>query len=521
MAGISSHVRDMDTDSLPTEAGVVRGASGVAVHSFRRRKRLTYARQLFLWLLGYSVLLVGSLVVFQYHREKDFKKDEVNTQLQLINRFILARLEAGADIADVMCQKPAFSDVGSGGFEPFSNLRVSILDKNGIILYDNTLKHLPTQSHLNREEVRNALKKGSGYAVYRHSESTGGTYFYSATSSGNGIIVRTAIPYSLSLTTLLRADYGFLWVMGIVTVVMFVLGYFATRRVGLHIARLNHFAESAERGMKISDVEPFPHDELGDISNHIVRLYASLQQANADRDREHRAALHEHEEKVRIKKQLTNNINHELKTPVASIRVCLETMLAHPDIDERKSREFLERSLANVDRLSRLLADVSIITRMDDGKSAISREALCINDIIADVISDKSAEAAAAGMTIKCDLSDKLMVNGNPALIASIFNNLVDNAVAYSGASDIEIRGGICGREIIITVSDNGSGVAPEHLPHLFERFYRIDKGRSRAAGGTGLGLSIVKNAVLFHGGCITASNRPGGGLAFRIEMPV
>lgn len=97
-----------------------------------------------------------------------------------------------------------------------------------------------------------------------------------------------------------------------------MLGYFATRRIGLHILRLNRFAERAERGERIYDTAPFPQDELGSISNHIVRLYANLQQANIERAREHRAALYEQQEKERIKKQLTNNINHELKTPVAA-----------------------------------------------------------------------------------------------------------------------------------------------------------------------------------------------------------
>ena len=106
-------------------------------------------------------------------------------------------------------------------------------------------------------------------------------------------------------------------------------------------------------------------------------------------------------------------------------------------------------------------------------------------------------------------------------MLVSVFRNLVDNAVAYSGATRIEIKGTGSGKgTATITVADNGSGVAAEHLPHLFERFYRIDKGRSRAAGGTGLGLSIVKNTIQLHRGTISVANAPGGGLKFTITLP-
>ena len=258
---------------------------------------------------------------------------------------------------------------------------------------------------------------------------------------------------------------------------------------------------------------------MGDISTHIVRLYARLQRANADRDREHAAAMHEQREKVRIKKQLTNNINHELKTPVASIQVCLETLLAHKNLDERKREEFLMRCLANTDRLKRLLADVSLITRMDDGGDAISREPVDLSEIISDVVGEMEPIAEAKGIMIDCESVGPAMIMGNASLLASIFRNLIDNAIAYSGCDRITIREAEDATMISVTVADNGTGVAPEQLSHLFERFYRIDKGRSRAAGGTGLGLSIVKNAVVFHGGTITVANRKEGGLIFGIKL--
>ena len=472
--------------------------------------KLSYPQRLFVWLLGYSLLMVGCFVVFQYHREKEFKAEEIDKQLQLINTYILTELREGHDVPDIRLDD----------FKPFDDIRVSVISDKGHIIYDNTLDSLPKTNHLDRQEIWDAVRHGAGYAVRRHSESTGNYYFYSAKKSDDGNIVRTAVPYSVSFRGLLQADYGFLWIMGIITMVMCVLGYFATRRVGLHIIRLNRFAENVENGAQISDTEPFPHDELGEISNHIVRLYARLQQAVADRDSEHRAALHEQLEKERIKKQLTNNINHELKTPVASIRVSVETMLAHRNMSDEKQILFLQRCLTNTERLQRLLTDVSLLTRMDDGSASILKEQVNLTDIINDVVEDRQIIAATKGIRIENFVSHNVIMAGNASLLEAVFNNLIDNAIVYSGGTRIKIELiSIDNDKVVIALSDNGCGVPPEHLPRLFERFYRIDKGRSRAAGGTGLGLSIVKNAVILHGGEISAETQCSGGLLFKITF--
>ena len=470
--------------------------------------KITYSRRLFLWLVGYSILLVVCVLFFQYKREKDFKAEELNARLQVLNERIIHRLE-----------NENF-DINTVNVEDFKDLRVSIVDSSGQIIYDNSLDALPNTNHLRREEISEAIRSGAGYTLRRHSESTGETYFYSARKGANGIIVRTAVPYSVSLNGLLQADKGFLWFLAGLTIIMCTLGYFATRRVGLHIRRLKLFAESAEKGNKIYDDEPFPHDELGDISNHIVRLYASLQQVISERDREHSAALHEQQEKERIKKQLTNNINHELKTPVASIQVCIETLLNHPDMNEEKRTEFLTRCLANNQRLQQLLSDVSLITRMEDGAKSIVREQIDLTEIIRNVVEERTEAAERHGFTIQNDVVKPMEMKGNRSLWESVFFNLIDNAISYSGGNKITItQMPSSNQKIILTLCDNGCGVAEEHLPRLFERFYRVDKGRSRAAGGTGLGLSIVKNAVQLHGGSITVSNNPHGGLCFKIIL--
>lgn len=474
--------------------------------------KIPYARRLYFWLLGYSLLLVACFIAYQYTREKDFKVAELNGRLQMVNNYIANELRRG-----IAPQRIDLADV-----QPYDDIRISIVDRDGTVVYDTSVDRLPDSNHLDREEIADAVESGTGYALRRDSRTTGVTYFYSATRMGDGSVIRTAVPYSVTLTSALVADYTFAWIMGGITLIFCVLGYFATRRLGQSVSRLNKFAAAAERGDRIVDTEAFPHDELGDISNHIVRLYSRLQSAVTERDREHAAAMHQQREKERIKKQLTNNINHELKTPVASIRVCAETLFDHPEMDDAKRRDFLQRLLANSDRLHSLLNDVSMITRMDDGRESVRFEPIDLTAIIAQAVEEYRAPAAAKGIAIEAADAAPLIVNGNASLLMSVFNNLINNAITYSGGTTVTIAvRSLQPQRVVLAVEDNGRGVPDEHLPHLFERFYRIDAGRSRAAGGTGLGLSIVKNAVLLHNGTIAVANRRTGGLTFTITLPL
>lgn len=469
------------------------------------KSRLSYHRRLFLLLLVFSWALVACFILFQYGREKQFKADRVDSQLQLFNLRMLDALSDGISPAEFIVRQRS----------PFEDLRVTLIDRAGNVLFDTSADTLPTSNHLDRPEVTAAVAHGSGYTIRRHSESTNHTYFYSA-MSGDELIVRSAVPYSLPFTEVLAADREFLWFMLGITLLMSVAGYFATRRLGHNITRLNEFAERAERGERIGDHTAFPHDELGDISNHIIQLYASLQQTTADRDREHAIALHEEQEKIRIKKQLTTNINHELKTPVAAIRGYLETLLANPELPADRRTDFLSKSFDQTERLRRLLADVSTITRLDEAGDMIRRECVVLNEVIDDIAADLELKPDGQRLRLNVDLPQRIEIEGSPSLINSIFRNLADNAAAYSGGRDIFIQLlSDTADSCTILFADNGIGVDEEHLLHLFERFYRIDAGRSRKLGGTGLGLAIVKNAVMIHGGDITARNRERGGLEF------
>ena len=259
------------------------------------------------------------------------------------------------------------------------------------------------------------------------------------------------------------------------------------------LCKIRLYSASAEA---FDETEEFPHDELGSISNNIVKLYNH-------------------------KRQLTNNINHELKTPVASIHVCLETLLSGIDLSEEKRQELIGRCYANTERLRRLLSDVSLITRMEDGSQLIDCENVDVNNILNEIAEELASLPDDQQMDMHLDIKGSIVVYGNHSLIRSIFSNLTENSLAYSGGKNIYIS--LLSHEngyYRICFEDDGCGVDEEKLSRLFERFYRVDKGRSRQKGGTGLGLSIVKHAVLFHCGSISVSNRTEGGLSFVFTLP-
>ena len=471
--------------------------------------KLSYHKRLFLMLLAFSWTIILCFVSFQYLREKQYRSESINVQLQLYNLHLLSTIDEGLPYEDYIATKE----------QPFDDLRVTVISLSGAVVYDNMISIDSLDNHSMRPEVSSALKKGSGYHIGRQSASDGREYFYSATK-GERAVVRTAIPYSASLHELLRADWTFLSIMIAMSFIMGVLAYFATKRLGNNIERLNRFAAKADKGEAFDEAESFPNDELGSISNHIVKLYAQLQQTIKDRDIAHETALREEQEKIRIKRQLTNNINHELKTPVASIQVCLETLLSGINLSEDKRQELIERCYTNNERLRRLLCDVSLITRMEDGSSLIEKEPVVINDILTEIAQELEIVPDEERITLHTDFDEQVVVEGNTSLIGSIFRNLTENAIAYSEGKNIYISLlKNTDSECLIRFEDDGCGVEESQLSRLFERFYRVDKGRSRRMGGTGLGLAIVKHAVLFHGGTISVSNRPDGGLRFDFSL--
>ena len=410
-------------------------------------------------LLSFSWTIILLSIGFQYMREKQYKSDFLSAQLQQYNRHLLENVEEGLPYETYIASHE----------KPFDDLRVSVITLSGAVVYDNMIPLDSLDNHIGRPEIASALRHGSGYHIGRQSASDGREYFYSATR-GQRVIVRTAIPYSATLRELLQADWTFLFVMIAISLAMSIAAYFSTRKLGKDIERVNQFESE--------------------------------------------------QEKNRIKRQLSNNINHELKTPVASIQVCLETLLSGIALSEEKRQELIARCYAHNERLRQLLNDISLITRLEEGSQLISTENVCINNILREISEELGVLSPEERLELHINFNEEVTLAGNNSLIGSIFSNLTKNAIAYSGGRNIYVTLlGSTEEEYRIRFEDDGTGVGEEHLARLFERFYRIDKGRSRQNGGTGLGLAIVKHAVQFHGGTISVTNRHQGGLQFDFTL--
>ena len=575
---------------------------------------LSFSRKLFLSVISLFLVFAACFMAYQYQREKEYKVELLNIQLQDCNNLLYEKLyDHPQDMTEVISDYLQHNVL--------KDLRITVVNLDGKVLFDSQEQNVEQLgNHLDREEVQKALYNGVGFDVRRTSETTGVPYFYSATLYKD-YIIRSALPYSVSLINNLKADPHYIWFTVIVTLLLMIIFYKFTNKLGTSISQLREFAMRADRNepIEMAMQSAFPHNELGEISQHIIQIYKRLHETKEalyiEREKliTHLQISHEglgvfnkdkkeilvnnlftqysnlisdsnletaeevfniselkeitdfinnapnrpvgkeekrmsitinkngktfiveciifqdmsfeisindvtqEEEQIRLKRQLTQNIAHELKTPVSSIQGYLETIVNNENLPKEKMNVFLERCYAQSNRLSRLLRDISVLTRMDEAANMIDMEKMDISVLVTNIVNEVSLELEEKHITVVNSLKKEIQIRGNYSLLYSIFRNLMDNAIAYAG-NNIQIHIN-CFREdekfYYFSFADTGVGVSPEHLNRLFERFYRVDKGRSRKLGGTGLGLAIVKNAVILHGGNISAKNSQGGGLEF------
>lgn len=463
---------------------------------------MSLGNKLYTSVLGVFIIFTAIMIFLQHSREREYRQAALNANLQEYNFRLYCQIAKGDSIP--MAADSLFATVKK------HDLRITVVESGGDVIYD-SCDSIPArmENHIQRKEIKEAIANGDGSDYDRLSATLNKKFFYSATYfPQSGIVIRTALPYDADLAQMLSGDTRYLWfILGIFVVLTLILWRFINR-LAVNISKLRQFAGSIGKEGDQADIEDsrFPNDELGNIANDIVTIYRKLQDTR-------------HQQDV-LKRQLTQNIAHELKTPVASIHGYIETLLTNPDIDPSTYRQFMERCYAQTNRLSSLLHDISTLNKLDNAQMTHEMETVNITQMVASIQKETALQLSDKDMAFANNLPADVVVEGDRSLIYSIFRNLTDNAIAYAGESTtIELSAHETRQSWYFSFSDNGIGVAESHLPRLFERFYRVDKGRSRANGGTGLGLAIVKNAVTIHGGSIKVSNRKGGGLIFIFSL--
>ncbi|MDR0612827.1 MAG: two-component sensor histidine kinase [Dysgonamonadaceae bacterium] len=568
----------------------------------------SFARKLTLSFCLILVVFSISLAVFELPREKNHKREIMEE-----------RLDSYAEIIYPYFLRHGFGRVGQDSLLHFfpGNLRITVMDNAGKVLYDNRLDDLSrTENHAGRPEIQKAAKTGKGSGI-RFSASTHQPCLYYAKRLGSHYI-RVALPYDPQIRRLLKPGGAFVYCLLILSALGLVFINCTARRFGRAIKRLSDYAAAVNKNLPV-DMPDFPDDETGAVSRQIAEDYRRLKESEMKLSLEHRKllmhiqssaegicfftpdrkvafynglflqylnVLSDHitvdasaildeavfsdvvaflddrkdrdyfetsfrkqgkfftgrvnvfedqnfeivlndntrqEQNKLLKRELTGNIAHELRTPVTGIRGYLETILDN-QLDRRKEREFVSKAYEQIITLSELIRDMTLLSKISESPGSFHFKPVALHELIDKVKSDLDEALRAKDIVVRSSVPRDLCIMGNESLLYSVFRNLIDNVVNHAGESlTVEISQYNQKENFAyFSFADNGAGVKNEkHLSRLFERFYRIEEGRTRDTGGSGLGLSIVKNGIAFHGGSISVKNRLGSGLEFLFSLPV
>lgn len=576
---------------------------------------LSYRRKIFLYFSIIVALFTIGIVFFEQHQIKRERLHNMQKTMDVyvetihdyIERRQLLEKDSLSAVQDLLSYFP-------------DDVRLTLIDRKGVVLFDNRIDAERLDNHLSRPEVQKAITQQWGSNI-RVSASNEQKYLYYAKKYNNGYFLRVAMPYDLQLQSFLNSGNSFIYfIILFFGVCVIMMNYFASQ-FSKSIQELRAFSQRLKSGQPV-EVTPklFPDDEVGEISANIIENYNLLQenrkQLATERERlllhfqysEEGIAIFSSERKkmyanshflqylnviidqptldvesvftdpnfadivrlldtttgkensftkrvekngrqfnVRVivfddesfelylsditkqekrrllKQEMTNNIAHELRTPVTSIRGYLETILKLGDEDTNRKNNFIERAYVQTIRLSELIQDISLLTKIEEAPDRFNREAVNMKELLEELKSDMEGRLVEKNDRFIVDVDEHVFVHGSRTLLYSIFRNLIENSLAYAGENtEIGVQ---CYTEADDTFyfefHDSGGGVEDKHLVRIFERFYRVNEGRTRnTGGGSGLGLSIVRNAVLFHHGSIVAKNRPEGGLSFLITFP-
>ena len=401
------------------------------------------------------------------------------------------------------------------------NARILLCDADGKVQADT--RGLSNGHRLDQREIASILVMGTplDYAVHREStgevldprgalfraqETDWDSYCAAAVVWSNEVI--GALVQVTSAETMMRSLFQMrdraLFILVLTAVAALAASLILARVITRPISRLM-------RGIQ--------HMSRGDFSSRVVVKGSGEMRRLAQ-------AFNAMSEKVETldqsRNQFVSNASHELKTPLATMKIMIQSLILQPDMDRALRTEFLTDIDREIDRLSAIISDLLTLVKMDSSDIRLTKEELILGDLCADTQRLLAPMAEKKNQRIILDISDPCLMTADKSKLTQVVYTLVENAVKYTQeGSEIRVSLARVGRDAQMIVSDNGPGIPKDALPHIFDRFFRVDKARSRETGGTGLGLSIVKQFVTLHGGDIRAESELGKGTRFIVTLPL
>lgn len=385
---------------------------------------------------------------------------------------------------------------------PRDGTRVTWIDPAGSVLYDTQVPAEEMENHRDREEVRQALESGSGMSS-RYSDTLSQRTVNYAVRIADGTVVRFSVRQATNLFLLRSALPPTLMALALVAALTLLLAAWTARDIVGPINRIDLQA-------------PLENQTYEELQPLVRRIGAQNRQLREQMEH----LTREHEKQDKFRREFTANVSHELKTPLTSISGFAEIIrdgLVRPEDVPR----FAGNIYKEAQRLILLVGDIIKISQMDDKQLPLQREKLDLYALCADVIGHLEPAADSAGVRVYLE-GKPCCMSGVRQIADEMIYNLCDNAIKYNRPGGI-VRVRVEPREagaVAVSVEDTGIGIPKEHQSRVFERFYRVDKNRSREIGGTGLGLSIVKHGALYHGAELHLDSQPGRGTKITVVFP-
>ncbi len=428
------------------------------------------------------IVLVASLIIIfgiLYSYFAGIQKNNLKSELQLAARGIELN---GVDY---------FNQV------EIKDYRVTLISKNGAVLYDSSVNADKTENHLEREEVKEALESGYGESI-RYSDTLSEKQYYYAKLLSDGSVLRLSGEQNTIWTLMLGFAQPICIVILIAIVISFALAIRLSKKIVEPINEIE--LDSPDKYRK--------NDEYKEIKPLLDRLAHQQEQIKKDKTEIEKTAL--------IRQEFTANVSHELKTPLHVIAGYSE-LIENGMVREEDIKPFASKIRAESIRMGALVEDIINLTNLDSGAKDSERENTDLYRIAQNAMD--SLQPAADEKKISLALTgESAMIYGVPSVLYSIVYNLCDNAIKYNsenGKVNISVEN--LNDKIILNVSDTGIGISNENKDRIFERFYRVNKSHSKEVGGTGLGLSIVKHGAIIHGAKIEVDSEVGKGSTFRV----